>query len=58
MDGSKITQRAEYGTFIMNMMMDMGFWNTTEETEWKDGRPLADRVYARFVFYLLWQGPT
>jgi hypothetical protein len=58
LDGSKITQRSEYGMFIINMMMDMGFWNTTDKTEWRDGRPLADRIYAGLVFYLLWQGPT
>ena len=57
-DGSKITKRTEYGTFILNMLTDLGFWNTAEEAEWKEGRPLADRVYAGLLFFLLWQGPT
>jgi hypothetical protein len=58
MYGSQMSHRPNYVTFMQNMTEDKGVCSTSGETWWSQGRPLADRLYAGLVFYLLWHGPT
>jgi hypothetical protein len=47
-----------YQVFIKRQLQDVSAYSTSSQTGWKAGQPLADRLYATLVFYLLWQGPT
>jgi hypothetical protein len=48
---------ALYQAFIRRQALDIGAYSTSGPSGWKVGQPLADRLYAALIFYLLWQGP-
>jgi hypothetical protein len=60
-EGHRVVDRDEYSDWVnVEVRAPERAWSVYVErgTQWKDGRALADRLFAKLVFFSLWQGPT
>jgi hypothetical protein len=60
-EGHRLVDREDYVDWInTELRAPERTWSVYVErnTSWKDGRAYADRLFAKLVFFSLWQGPT